>query len=144
MKTLNNSTHISKEDIDETLKSPSEQGKRALDPLKSFRGERALPFNILEDNKVVNDAEVHHHEGDLWLCLEGEVDFICGGEMVDPWFEKNADGSDNTNEVKAKEIKGGTETTLKPGDWLWIPPGEPHQHKCEGIARLVITKVPKS
>jgi uncharacterized RmlC-like cupin family protein len=46
-------------------------------------------------------------------------------------------------EWKAKEIKGGTEVVMKPGDWLWIPAGEPHQHKTSTKARLVIIKVPK-
>ena len=126
-----------KEEVDKVLAMAPEIGKRML--FKSSDN----PVGILEDKDVVNDAEVHKTEGDLWLCLEGEVTFICGGELVDPWFSKDKDGKDKLNELKAKEIKGGTEMTLKPGDWLWIPAGEPHQHKCSGLSRLVIIKIPK-
>ena len=126
-----------KEEVDKVLAMAPEIGKRML--FKSSDN----PVGILEDKDVVNDAEVHKTEGDLWLCLEGEVTFICGGELVDPWFSKDKDGKDKLNELKAKEIKGGTEMTLKPGDWLWIPAGEPHQHKTFGTTRLAIIKIPK-
>ena len=126
-----------KEEVDKVLAMAPEIGKRML--FKSSDN----PVGILEDKDVVNDAEVHKTEGDLWLCLEGEVTFICGGELVDPWFSKDKDGKDKLNELKAKEIKGGTEMTLKPGDWLWIPVGEPHQHKTFGTTRLAIIKIPK-
>lgn len=134
---------VRKEEINKTLATPPTPGKKLLEPLKSFSTASKLPFNILEDKEVLNnEAEVHKHEGDLWLCLEGEVKFMYGGEMVEPWVKKNADGSENQNEIKAKEIKNGTEAVLKPGDWLWIPPGEPHQHNCAGVARLAIIKIP--
>jgi len=135
---------IRKEVIDETLKAEPTAGKKLLEPLKSLAAENSLPINILEDKDVVNDAEVHKHEGDLWLCLEGEVNFIYGGELVDPWAKKNPDGTLDERELKAKEIKGGTEVILNPGDWLWIPAGKPHQHKCNGVARLAIIKIPSS
>ena len=135
--------YVSAGEIKETLGSEPTQGKRLLEPLKSFAKERGLPFNILEDKEVTNEAEIHMHEGDLWHCLGGEVVFIYGGEMVEPWFKKNADGSEDKREVKANEIKGGERTVLKSGDWLWIPAGEPHQHMCKGVARLAIIKIPK-
>ncbi|MBI1999164.1 MAG: cupin domain-containing protein [Parcubacteria group bacterium] len=133
---------VQKSLIEETLDTAATDGKKLLEPLKSFAAERGLPLNILEDKDVSNDAEVHMHEADMWHCLEGEVTFICGGEMVDPWFGKNKDGSENRNEIKAKEIRGGTTSVLKPGDWLFIPAGEPHRHICKGTARLVVIKIP--
>lgn len=126
-----------KEEVDKILASGPEVGKRML-----FKSNN-LPVGILEDKEVINDAEVHMTEGDLWQCLEGEVTFICGGELVGPWFGKDKDGHENKNELKAKEIKGGTEIILKPGDWLWIPAGEPHQHKTPRTARLAIVKIPE-
>lgn len=135
---------VRKEKIAETLATAPVVGKKLLEPLKSLAAANKMPLNILEDKEVLNnEAEVHMHEGDLWLCLEGEVKFIYGGEMVDPWFKKNADGSEDKREVKAKQIKNGEESILKPGDWLWIPAGQPHQHLCEGTARLVIIKISK-
>lgn len=135
--------YIPKNEINKALASIPVKGKKLLEPIKAFSTQTKMPFNILEDHQVLdNEAEVHMHEGDLWQCLEGEVNFIYGGEMVNPWQKKNADGSLDPRELKAKEIKNGTEVVLKPGDWLWIPPGEPHQHNCAGTARLAIIKIP--
>lgn len=128
--------------VKETLKTPAAQGKRLLEPLKTYAAANKLPLNILEDKEVVNEAEVHRHEGDLWFCLEGEVTFLYGGEMVSPWAKKLADGGVDDKEIKANEIKNGTESVLKPGDWLWIPAGQPHSHKTNGTARLAIIKIP--
>ena len=130
-------------DIARTLKAKPSGGKRLLEPLKSIAAANALPFNILEDKNVSNDAEVHMHEGDLWCCLAGRVTFVCGGKMVSPWFWEKADGTKNKNEIKAKKIKGGKTMVLSPGDWLWIPAGVSHSHRTKGTARLVIIKIPK-
>lgn len=138
-----NFTFIPKEKISETLAAAPQDGKRLLEPLKSLSAASGAPINILEDRNVANEAEAHRHEADLWHCLEGEVTFICGGEMAEPWPKKNADGSVDEREWKAKEIKGGTELVMRPGDWLHIPAGVPHQHRCAGTARLVIIKIPK-
>ena len=136
--------YIPKNEIDKALASTPVKGKRLLEPIKAFSAQTKTPLNVLEDHQILdNEAEVHMREGDLWQCLEGEVKFVYGGEMVNPWQKKNADGTENPNEIKAKEIKNGTEIILKSGDWLWIPPGEPHQHQCPKTARLVIIKIPK-
>lgn len=134
---------VRKKDIDATLASAPFDGKHLLEPLKSISASEGFPLNILEDQNVSNDAEVHRNEGDLWLCLEGEVTFVVGGDMAEPWFGKKPDGSENQNEIRAKEIRGGAEIVLKQGDWLWIPAGEPHSHHTKGAARLGIIKVPR-
>lgn len=60
---------VRKEDVDKTLATEPVQGKKLLEPLKSFAAANKLPFNILEDKEVLNnEAEIHKHEGDLWLC----------------------------------------------------------------------------
>ncbi|OGZ12573.1 MAG: hypothetical protein A3D67_04165 [Candidatus Lloydbacteria bacterium RIFCSPHIGHO2_02_FULL_51_22] len=133
---------VRKADIAKTLNTKPTDGKKLLEPLKSIAAAQALPFNVLEDKNVSNDAEVHTHESDLWFCLEGSVLFVCGGEMVAPWYGKKADGTENPNELKAKTIKGRKKTVLKPGDWLWIPAGVPHSHSAKGTARLIIVKIP--
>ena len=134
---LKKSVLIKRGQFDESLKNSPEQGKRLLDPLKTFTGEQGVPLNILEDHQVSNDAEVHRHEDDLWYCLEGEVTFVYGGELVEPWAKEGDD-----REIKAKEITNGTESLLTKGDWLYIPAGQPHSHRTEGTARLVIIKLP--
>jgi mannose-6-phosphate isomerase-like protein (cupin superfamily) len=141
---MNTFVHIPKGKIDETLKVIPTQGKRELEPLKAFTKAGGVPLNILEDHEITtNEAEVHANEADLWLCLEGEVTFTCGGEMDKPWFKKLPDGSEDNTQVKAKSISKGTEVHMKPGDWLWIPAGTPHQHNTSKTARLVIIKIPK-
>ena len=136
------SVYIPKKIIDESLANSPTQGKHTLDPLKALTAEHGVPFNILENHETTNEAEIHTHAGDLWHCIEGEVTFVTGGELVKPWVKKNNDGTENPKELKASEIRGGAETVLKPGDWLWIPASEAHQHKCAGTARLAIIKTP--
>lgn len=136
------SVFVQKKLIDDTLASRNpDAGKRLLEPLRTFAAENKLPVNILEDKDVLqNEAEVHRYEGDLWHCVEGEITFVCGGEMVEPWAKKLADSGIDDREIKAKEIVNGSEIIMRPGDWLWIPAGEPHTHR--GTGRLFIIKIP--
>ncbi len=135
---------VKKEVIEQCLANEPTLGKKQLEPLKSLSKAEQLPFNVLEDHIIMNnEAEVHMHEADLWYCLEGEVEFVYGGELVNPQHRKNADGSENKNELFANQIKNGTKVMMKPGDWLWIPAGQPHQHNCKETGRLVIIKIPK-
>ncbi|OGY63563.1 MAG: hypothetical protein A3I89_01990 [Candidatus Harrisonbacteria bacterium RIFCSPLOWO2_02_FULL_41_11] len=136
---------VRSEEVKKSLESIPVQGKKLLEPLKSIATQHDLPFNILEDKDVSDNlAEVHAVDGDLWLCLEGEAVFTLGGELVDPYEVKRRDGVSDSRELKAKKIQGGTNTVLKSGDYLWIPPGVPHVHNVPtGVARLVIIKIPK-
>lgn len=133
---------IPKSIIDACLTNPPAEGKNTLEPLKSLAREYDLPINILEDTNVVNKVEVHVYESDIWLCLEGEAKFLLGGKMVDQYDRIKPDGTVDDRELRAKALSGAKEIILKPGDWLWIPAGEPHQHGAEGTARLVIIKIP--
>src|SRR3989338_8683450 len=128
---------VEKNIFDKTLQNPPKVGKNLLDPLKSFFEDTGFPVRILEDSEVINDAEIHEHEGDLWQCLEGEATFVCGGKL-----NGLRQSEKNPSEWKGSGIEGGEEYFLKPGDWLWIPPGEPHLHKAEGTARLLVIKIP--
>ncbi len=139
---MGKSVLVKKEYLDKVLSQESKDGKRNLEPLKSFAIENSFPMTILEDKNVSNRAEVHAHEDDLWFCLEGEVEFIYGGELINPVF-KEKNGVVDKREINADGIKNGTTEILKKGDWLYIPAGEPHQHNCKGLARLSIIKIPK-
>ncbi|MEK7082701.1 MAG: hypothetical protein AAB972_00895, partial [Patescibacteria group bacterium] len=109
----NNNHHASfflrKKDIDIMCATPPVKGKNLLEPLKSMAITHGLPFKILEDHQVSNDAEVHLNENDLWCCLEGEALFVYGGVLVDPQIKVRKDGTKDENELFAKEISGGTE-----------------------------------
>lgn len=131
---------VNKKFIVKALKTRPKKGKNLLEPFSTWSIKNNLPFNIIEDNEVLNNAERHKHEGDLWLCLVGKVDFICGGKMINELAVQNSNG----NNSQADHIRGGKKVTLKSGDWLWIPPGEPHQHSSKSLSRLIIIKIPKN
>jgi len=133
------SVFVDKKTINKALKTIPKKGKNSIEPFKTWTVKRSLPFSILENNEVLNKAERHKNEGDLWFCLEGEATFICGGEMVNERILNDMENS----ESQADYIKRGKSITLKKGDWLWIPPGEPHQHSNKNLSRLLIIKIPQ-
>ena len=140
------SIHIKKNDLDKTLAEPKTAGKKLLEPLKSMSKAAGFAFNILEDDEKLSDAEIHNREADFWCCLEGRATFLLGGELVNQQYRKNADGSDNKDEVYAATMKEEQQVVLEEGDWLLIPKGEAHQHQGsskDGFARLLIIKVPQ-
>ena len=133
---------ISADDITSLLKQEPKEGKRELEPLKSFSRMMKVPLNILEDTRVVSEFEVHTQVGDLWHCIDGEVTFTLGGELIDPQRKIGKDGTPDQREIRAMSVRGGIENVLRAGDWLWIPPGVPHMHGADGTGRLYIIKVP--
>lgn len=141
---MNSYQHLPKSIVDESLAQPVLQGKRQLEPLLSFAKNKGIPLQIVEDHKVMdNKAEVHRTEADLWLCLEGKVQFVCGGTLNNPYIRKHADGTEDEQELRAASIHNGERITMCAGDWLWIPAGVPHQHFTEGTARLAVIKIPQ-
>lgn len=136
---------IPKSKVDETLSATIDGSKYHAEPFKSFAkaGGVTSEIFILVDNHIVNDAEVHRHQDDLWICLEGSVEFVVGGKLVGPWKGKNKDGSENDLEIKAKDIDGGEVYKINSGDILWIPAGIPHLHRTEGTAKMFIVKIPR-
>ena len=139
---ITNCIYIPRSVTDETLANPATIGKRLLEPLKSLSGN---VINILEDVAVDNECEVHRHEADLWICLEGEVKFEVGGELIEPRAKELKTGGIDTRELKSRprNIRGATMYTLRQGDILYIPAGVPHAHRAAGTARLFIVKVPQ-
>lgn len=132
---------VSRLDINKTLNTSPVVGKRMIAPFDNFKDR---PFGVVEDHELnVGLPEVHAHEDDLWIGLEGEATFTIGGELVEPYFYKTSDGIENRNEIKGKHIIGGKRVAISPGDVLWIPAGVPHMHTASGTARLFIYKSPK-
>lgn len=134
--------YIPKSKVDETLAASPIQGKKLLESLKSLAAETGAPLNIIELDHHTNVPEAHTYLDDLWYCIEGEVRFFVGGTMIEPRTRTAPDGTLDETEMRAKSIEGGKEIVIRPGDWLWIPAGEPHQHITEGTARLFIIKIP--
>lgn len=131
----------------ETNPASLPDGKQNPEPLKSLAKEAGVPASILVDKNIrqwANESEVHRHEADLWIGIDGTAHFQTGGTLVNPYAKKNADGSVNDRELKAKRIEGGETYTVSAGDILYIPAGVPHTHWTEGAgaARLWIIKIP--
>lgn len=133
------SVFVDKRIIDKALKTIPKKGKNSIEPFKTWSVKKNLPFSILENNEVLNKAERHRNEGDLWFCLEGKVNFICGGKMINEVIVNKT----KRLESQGDSIKNGFKITLNKGDWLWIPAGEPHQHSSKNLSRLLIIKIPQ-
>jgi mannose-6-phosphate isomerase-like protein (cupin superfamily) len=65
-------------------------------------------------------AEIHENWSDHIFIQEGEASFIVGGTAVDA--KVTAPG-----EKRGTAIEGGSTIIVRPGDYLFIPPGTPHQ-----------------
>lgn len=129
---------IAKSEFLKSLENAPVPGKHILEPSKSFAKATGFPAKILENCQVTDGkAEVHDHEGDLWYCLEGEVTFVTGGTLLDP-----EEISKSPGEWQGSGIEDGVSDILREGDWLWIPPGDPHLHTCARAGRMVIIKIP--
>ena len=129
---MNKCILVKKEGIDKILATHPIAGKRLLEPLKYLMESKQIPFGILEDCRVGEEdakVEVHRSEGDLWFALEGKTEFIYGGKIKE-------------QKLGMPKIIAVTEINLNPGDWLWIPPGQPHLHKNSKTSRLIIIKIP--
>ena len=134
---------LTKEDVAKMLAHAPAAGKKMLDPLNGIAEKQHLAFNIIELGEHTNKVEVHNYLNDLWFCLEGEVLFLCGGAMQEPHTRLRSDGTLDEDEIRAKGLEGAKEIMVRPGDWLWVPAGEPHQHITKRAARLMIIKIPQ-
>ena len=134
---------LTKEDVAKMLAQQPVAGKKMLDPLKGIAEKQHLAFNIIELTEHTNNVEVHNYLNDLWFCLEGEVTFLCGGTMQELHTRVRSDGTLDDNEMRAKGLEHAKEIVIRPGDWLWVPAGEPHQHITKHTARLMIIKIPQ-
>lgn len=101
--------------------------------------ETGFPVRVVQHYQIADSmAEVHLDVDDLWLCLEGEAIFICGGRLVEP-IKQHIPGELT---FVAPSIEGGETIVLKEGDWALFPAGQPHQPTTKGLAHLAIIKRP--
>jgi mannose-6-phosphate isomerase-like protein (cupin superfamily) len=65
------------------------------------------------------EVEVHEHWIDYMVIQQGEADFTYGGTLS---------GARDTapGEKRGGAITGGTVVTIRPGDFLVVPAGQPH------------------
>ncbi len=101
--------------------------------------EQGFPVRVVQHYQVADSiAEVHLDMDDLWLCLDGEATFICGGRLEEP-IKRHTPGELT---FISPSIVGGETIILKKGDWLLMPAGQPHQPTTKGLAHLAIIKRP--
>lgn len=118
----------------------SQAGTKANpEPLASFAKERGLPLNFLVVDHARGNGEVHERFHDLFLGVEGELAFTLGGAFNRGEWREHAPGS---GEWKKDDVESGKTFVLKPGAWLWIPAGVPHQNGCaDGVAKAWVIKL---
>jgi len=81
-------------------------------------------------------AEVHHDDTDIIYVLQGQATFVTGGRVPDA-------ASIGPDELRGSAIEGGESRTLKPGDFIVVPAGQPHWFKAvEGAFLYYVVKVP--
>lgn len=142
---MQGSIHIPASRMRQFLLEPVAEGKHAMSVFSQFAAGLGLPCFLIEDAAPMDppEAEVHDGEGDLWHCLEGSATFVHGGHLSDGKERVRPDGSPVHGEWVGTHILGGIETIVEAGDWLWIPPGVPHAHWSDAVARMMVVKVPK-
>ncbi len=65
-------------------------------------------------------SEVHESWNDNIFIQEGEASFVLGGVATDAKERE-------PGEMRGSVIDGGATTAMKPGDYLFVPAGVPHQ-----------------
>jgi mannose-6-phosphate isomerase-like protein (cupin superfamily) len=65
-------------------------------------------------------AEIHENWSDHIFIKEGEASFIIGGTVPDAKVRE-------PGEMRGTAITGGRTMAVRAGDYLFIPPGTPHQ-----------------
>lgn len=65
------------------------------------------------------EGEVHLRDTDIFYVLDGNADFVAGGELVEP--RTAGDG-----ELRGREVRGGRTYRLERGDVITVPRGVPH------------------
>ena len=66
------------------------------------------------------EAEVHDHWMDIFAVVKGQASLTYGGTV-------SGNRSTGAGEWRGGTITGGTTITIKPGDYIQIPIGMPHQ-----------------
>jgi len=135
-------TVLRNELMTESLSVEIIEGKTLLDPFTTIAKEAGTNIALLEITDVESRAEVHRDNIDFFYCLEGEVEFVTGGALVEPFLRQRDDGTENDLEIRAPKIDGGEVHILKKGDMIWIPNGLPHSNRSKTSGRLMVIKIP--
>jgi len=77
-------------------------------------------YTMLAHREGTGSAELHEHDADLFLVVQGDATIVTGGKIVKPHTEK-------PGEIRGESIEGGQRQKLSAGDVIHIAPNVPHQ-----------------
>ncbi len=109
-------------------------------------GKGALTLSTLSDHENFyvlvagrsgpGEVEVHEHWTDYMAIQQGEAEFTSGGAAAG--MHDTAPG-----ERRGGAITGGTVVTLRPGDFVMVPAGQPHltMIKPGSVFRAIVFKL---
>jgi hypothetical protein len=94
-----------------------------------YRIHREQPvLSLTKVNSVWDDAEQHAGVYDFYVFTGGTGQMIVGGKIENRKNLMDKDGP-VPGEYRGQPIVGGQTFNVKAGDWLLIPPDQPHQPK---------------
>ena len=77
-------------------------------------------YTMLAHREGTGSAEVHEHDADLFVVVQGDATLVTGGRVVKAHTEK-------PGEIRGESIEGGVHKKLSTGDVVHIAPNVPHQ-----------------
>ena len=94
-----------------------------------YRVHRDQPvLSLTKVNSVWDDAEQHAGAYDFYVFTGGTGQMVLGGKIANRQNLMDKDGP-VPGEYRGQPVIGGQTFSVKPGDWLLIPPDTPHQPK---------------
>jgi len=108
---------------------PIELQTRNFSMYMLYRVHREQPvLSLTKVNSVWDDAEQHAGVYDFYVFTGGSGQMIVGGKIENRKNLMDKDGP-VPGEYRGQPIIGGQTFDVKAGDWLLIPPDQPHQPK---------------
>jgi mannose-6-phosphate isomerase-like protein (cupin superfamily) len=89
-------------------------------PLLKYEGD----YTLFAYRNADGQAELHQHESDLYIVVDGEATLITGGEMLNRKLKA-------PGEFIGSGISNGESQVLRKGDVVHIAPNVPHQLKLK-------------
>jgi mannose-6-phosphate isomerase-like protein (cupin superfamily) len=77
-------------------------------------------YTLLAHRESNGRAEIHLHDSDLFVVVEGEATIVTGGTIPNSKVEQ-------PGEIRGASITGGERRKLVAGDVIHISPNTPHQ-----------------
>jgi mannose-6-phosphate isomerase-like protein (cupin superfamily) len=117
--------YYSAADLQAKAKASAERAKpdthsAIVTPLLKYRDD----YTLFAFRNADGQAELHEHESDLYLVVDGEATLVTGGEMLNR--TQKAPG-----EFIGSGISHGESHVLRKGDVVHIAPNVPHQLKLK-------------